>query len=100
PRYRPSPAMYATLVPVPAPDSSNGCPMFLPLPATLNVWFATQRRLGGPRGSSHPAAVDWVIARRETSEPLPFCVVSTVSVHAAPSLSPSLGRRGRKSRKL
>ena len=38
--------------------------------------------------------------RRETSEPLPFWVVSTVSVHAAPGLSPSLGKRGRKSRKF
>src|SRR5690349_2757572 len=100
PRYRPSAATYATLEPVPAPDSSNGCPMFLPLPATRNVWFTTTRRLGAPRWSSHPAAVDWVIARRDSSEPFPFWVVSTVSVHAAPSLSPSLGRRGRKSRKL
>ncbi len=38
--------------------------------------------------------------RREISEPLPFWVVSTVSVHAAPGFTPSAGRRGRKSRKF
>src|SRR2546430_13397502 len=39
------------------------------------------------------------VARRELVASLPFCVVSTVSVHAAPGLIPSAGRRGRKSRK-
>src|SRR5438034_284948 len=53
-----------------------------------------------PRRSSHPAAVACVIARRDTSEPLPFWVVSTVSVQAAPGLTPSIGSRGRKSRKF
>src|SRR5207244_12471046 len=41
-----------------------------------------------------------MVARRELVASAPFCVVSTVSVHAAPGLAPSAGRRGRKSRKL
>src|SRR5882672_437544 len=53
-----------------------------------------------PRRSSQPAAVDSVIVRRDTSEPLPFWVVSTVSVQADPGFSPPIGSRGRKSRKF
>src|SRR6266576_348348 len=92
--------MYATPLPDPAPESSNGCPAFLPPPATREVWRPSTRTLRVPRRSSHPAAVECAIVRRDTSEPLPFWLVSTVSVQAVPGLTPSSGRRGRKSRKF
>src|ERR1051325_11774366 len=41
-----------------------------------------------------------MVARRELVASPAFCVVSTVSAQVAPGLTPSAGRRGRKSRKL
>src|SRR5439155_192399 len=59
-----------------------------------------QEQLRAPAWSSHAAGAERRIARREISELLPFWVDSSVSVQATPGLSPSLGMRGRKSRKL